>query len=116
MLNGLFIGVATALVLALFGALIGPYFVDWTQYRDIVEERADGTVGLSKPTDPPVTRRQDAPRCWDINGAVYVYDRVRYAADPRVLYPDTRLYEMPEERSLDIDTEADWRVVEGVWG
>lgn len=45
MLNGLFIGVATALVLALFGALIGPYFVDWTQYRDIVEERAEAALG-----------------------------------------------------------------------
>ena len=81
-------------------------------YFTIVEERADGTVALSKPTDPPVIRRQDAPRCWDLNGAVYVFDRVRYGTDPKVLYPDTRLYEMPEERSLDIDTEADWRVFE----
>lgn len=81
-------------------------------YFTIVEERADGTVGLSKPSDPPVIRRQDAPRCWDLNGAVYVYDRARHAADPRVLYPDTRLYEMPEERSLDIDTETDWQMVE----
>jgi N-acylneuraminate cytidylyltransferase/CMP-N,N'-diacetyllegionaminic acid synthase len=33
-------------------------------------------------------------------------------ADPRVLYPDTRLHEMPEERSVDIDTELDWALAE----
>lgn len=83
-------------------------------YFTIVEERADGTVALSKPTDPRVIRRRDAPRCWDLNGAIYVFDRARQGTDPRVLYPDTRLYEMPEERSLDIDTEADWRVLEAM--
>lgn len=81
-------------------------------YFTIIEERADGTVGLSKPSDPPVTRRQDAPRCWDLNGAVYVFDRARHAADPRVLYFDTRLYEMPEKRALDIDTELDYEFAE----
>jgi N-acylneuraminate cytidylyltransferase/CMP-N,N'-diacetyllegionaminic acid synthase len=84
-------------------------------YFTIVEERDDGTVGLSKPTDPPVTRRQDAPRCWDLNGAIYVFDRARHAAAPRVLYSDTRLYEMPAERSLDIDTEADWAQIKSIF-
>lgn len=81
-------------------------------YFSLVEERPEGTVGLSKPTDPPVVRRQDAPRCFDLNGSVYVFDRDRFMADPRVLYPDTRLHEMPEERSVDIDTELDWALAE----
>ena len=81
-------------------------------YFSLLEERAGGTVGLSKPTDPPVVRRQDAPRCFDMNGSVYVFDRDQFMADPRVLYPDTRLYEMPEERSVDIDTELDWALAE----
>lgn len=84
-------------------------------YFTIVEEGADGTVGLSKRTDPPVIRRQDAPRCWDLNGAVYVFDRARYAGDPRVLYLDTLIVEMPPERALDIDTEFDWFMVESLW-
>ena len=84
-------------------------------YFSIVEERADGTVELSKTLDSPVIRRQDAPRCWDLNGAVYVFDRARYRADPRVLYSDTRAYHMPEERSLDIDTEWDWAMAETLW-
>lgn len=81
-------------------------------YFSLVEERPGGTVGLSKPTDPPVVRRQDAPRCFDMNGSVYVFDRDRFVADPRVLYPDTRLHEMPEERSVDIDTPLDWALAE----
>jgi N-acylneuraminate cytidylyltransferase/CMP-N,N'-diacetyllegionaminic acid synthase len=84
-------------------------------YFSLLEERSEGTVGLSKPTDPPVVRRQDAPRCFDMNGSVYVFDRDRFMADPRVLYPDTRLHEMPGERSVDIDTELDWALAELVF-
>ncbi|MBW8636205.1 acylneuraminate cytidylyltransferase family protein [Hoeflea sp. WL0058] len=84
-------------------------------YFSLVEEQEDGTVALSKPTEPLLTRRQDAPRCWDLNGAVYVFDHARYKQDPRVLYQDTRIAEMPPERSLDIDTEFDWRVAEMLW-
>ena len=81
-------------------------------YFSLLEECPGGTVGLSKPTDPPVVRRQDAPRCFDMNGSVYVFDRDRFVADPRVLYPDTRLHEMPEDRSVDIDTPLDWALAE----
>ena len=81
-------------------------------YFSLVEERPEGHVTLAKPTDPPVVRRQDAPRCFDMNGSIYVFDRERFEADPRILYPDTRLYEMPEERSVDIDTELDWALAE----
>ena len=84
-------------------------------YFTLLEEQPDGTVALSKPSDPPLARRQDAPSCWDMNGAVYVFDRARYAREPRVLHPDTRIIEMPPERSLDIDTEFDWRIAAALW-
>ncbi len=45
MLNGVFITLATALVLALFAALVGPYFVDWTTQRAFIEERAEEVLG-----------------------------------------------------------------------
>jgi CMP-N,N'-diacetyllegionaminic acid synthase len=73
-------------------------------YFSLVEQRGE-FVALSKPSD--ILRRQDSPACFDMNGAVYVWNRDRFIQDPRVLYPDTRLYEMPVERSIDIDTEFD---------
>lgn len=81
-------------------------------YFNLVEERKDGTIGLSKIADPPIVRRQDSPRCFDMNASIYVWDVASFLADPRVFYPDTRLFEMPEERSVDIDSEIDFTLVE----
>lgn len=81
-------------------------------YFNLVEERTDGSVGLSKPADPPIVRRQDAPRCFDMNASIYAWRVAPFLEDPAVFYPDTRLFEMPEERSVDIDSELDFTLVE----
>lgn len=81
-------------------------------YFNLVEERSDGSVGLSKPTDPPIVRRQDAPRTFDMNGSIYVWRRAILMSDVGLFLENTHLYEMPEERSADIDTELDFQFVE----
>lgn len=81
-------------------------------YFNLVEARADCTVGLSKPVDPPITRRQDAPRCYDMNASIYVWRVAAFLERPSVFYPDTQLFEMPEERSVDIDSDLDFTLVE----
>jgi len=81
-------------------------------YFNLVERQSDGTVVLSKPLPSMVLRRQDSPACFDMNGSIYVWQRDAFVADPRVFYPDTRLYEMPEERSVDIDSPIDFALVE----
>lgn len=81
-------------------------------YFNLVERHPDGTVGLSKPPTSEVLRRQDAPPCFDMNGSVYVWDRDAFVAAPSVFYPDSRLFEMPEERSIDIDNHVDLALVE----
>ena len=81
-------------------------------YFSLVEERTNGTVGLSKPTDPPIVRRQDAPKCFDMNGSIYVWQRAALMEKDGLFLPTTRLYEMPEERSVDIDTELDFAFAE----
>lgn len=81
-------------------------------YFNLVEQRTDGSVGLSKSTSPPVTRRQDAPRCFDMNASIYVWRVAPFLEQPAVFYPDTRLFEMPEERSIDIDSDLDFALVE----
>jgi CMP-N,N'-diacetyllegionaminic acid synthase len=81
-------------------------------YFNLVEERTDGSVGLSKFAAPPIVRRQDAPRCFDMNASIYVWRVAPFLENPAVFYPDTRLFEMPEERSVDIDSDLDFTLVE----
>ena len=81
-------------------------------YFNLVEQRTDGSVGLSKSANPPITRRQDAPRCFDMNASIYVWRVASFLERPAVFYPDTRLFEMPEERSIDIDSDLDFTLVE----
>ncbi len=81
-------------------------------YFNLVEQHTDGSVGLSKTADPPITRRQDAPRCFDMNASIYVWRVAPFLEQPAVFYPDTRLFEMPEERSIDIDSDLDFALVE----
>jgi N-acylneuraminate cytidylyltransferase/CMP-N,N'-diacetyllegionaminic acid synthase len=81
-------------------------------YFNLIEQRSDGSVGLSKSANPPITRRQDAPRCFDMNASIYVWRVAPFLEQPAVFYPDTRLFEMPEERSIDIDSDLDFTLVE----
>lgn len=81
-------------------------------YFNLVEQCTDGSVGLSKSANPPITRRQDAPRCFDMNASIYVWRVAPFLEQPAVFYPDTRLFEMPEERSIDIDSDLDFALVE----
>ena len=44
-LSKLFIAAGILIIAVLFTALIGPYFVDWTAYRDIFEREASAYIG-----------------------------------------------------------------------
>lgn len=81
-------------------------------YFNLVEEAADGHVQLSKKLATPITRRQDAPKCFDLNASVFVWTRAAlFSGNDTVFNNHTILYEMPEERSIDIDTETDFDFV-----
>ena len=81
-------------------------------YFNLVERAPNGSVSLSKPPKDKIIRRQDCPECFDMNAAVYVWDRDKFMNNPKVFYPDTLLYQMPEERSYDIDNLIDFDLVE----
>ncbi len=66
---------------------------------------------VARPSDPPLVRRQDAPDCFDMNASIYVWRRAALLPNMLVVNPGTRLHVMPEERSQDVDTELDWRIV-----
>ncbi|OGG96809.1 MAG: flagellar modification protein B [Candidatus Lambdaproteobacteria bacterium RIFOXYD12_FULL_49_8] len=81
-------------------------------YFNLVEQDSTGRVSLSKPPQGAVFRRQDAPPCFDLNASIYVWDRAHMFGPTSVILENTRLFEMPEDRSQDIDTELDFEIVE----
>ncbi len=81
-------------------------------YFNLVEADPEtGFVEVSKRPKNPVLRRQDVPRAFDMNASVYVWDRDALVASPGVFFPTTKLYEMPANRSQDIDSEFDFQIV-----
>lgn len=81
-------------------------------YFNLVEVDKNGVAVLSKRLPVPVVRRQDAPACFDMNASIYVWRRAALFASDSVFGDDTLLYVMPEERSVDIDSELDFMIVE----
>ena len=61
---------------------------------------------------PLVVRRQDLPKAYILNGAVYVAKVEELKKTETFLTPETVAYEMPEERSFDIDVERDFYICE----
>lgn len=81
-------------------------------YFNMVEIDSDGRVGLSKKAHAEISRRQDAPKCYDMNASIYVWRRDSLFTNEALFSPGTRAYIMPEERSVDIDSELDFLLVE----
>jgi CMP-N,N'-diacetyllegionaminic acid synthase len=82
-------------------------------YFNLVELADDQTVHLSKPLPTSVARRQDSPPSYDLNASVFVWRRkALFEGGDSVFGERTRLYVMPEERSIDIDTMTDFKFVE----
>jgi CMP-N,N'-diacetyllegionaminic acid synthase len=81
-------------------------------YFNLVELDKDGVARLSKTLPAPIFRRQDAPKCFDMNASIYVWQRNALFANLSIFNNDTLLYEMPAERSVDVDSELDFQIVE----
>lgn len=81
-------------------------------YFNLVELKKKGEVKLSKTPRKPVGCRQDSPACYDLNASVYVWQREALLQNDTVFNEDTRLFVMPPERSVDIDSELDFAFVQ----
>lgn len=80
----------------------------WMFYVDPVNNKMSKVV-----TDVKIaTRRQDLPKAYALNGAVYVALVAALSEEKGFLTPATTAYIMPHERSLDIDSEFDIKVAE----
>lgn len=81
-------------------------------YFNMVEETLDGRVVLSKLGN--FSRRQDAPKVYDINASIYIYDREYLLGkyNESAISDNSIIYIMGEESRIDIDSEIDFKFIE----
>ena len=80
-------------------------------YFNMVRE-SGGYVQLVIPPKGEVGRRQDAPPVYDLNTVVWAWKRRALMNDAARMPERTRLYLVPPERALDLDTEMDFLILE----
>jgi len=79
-------------------------------YFNMVELDEDGFVVLSKPLPNPIVARQHAPAVYAINGSLYAWHT--HSLSKSLWGGKAKIYVMPEERSIDIDSKIDFDFVE----
>lgn len=92
-------------------AVITGYPSDKNPYFNMVEKEAHSSnVKLVKPLDKPVLGRQSAPIVYSMNASIYVWHK--NTINKGLWGGNTHLYEMPRERSVDVDSLLDFKLVE----
>ena len=82
-------------------------------YYNAFEIDDNGFLHISK-GEGNYIRRQDAPKVWEYNGAVYVINVESLRKMPLGKFTRRRMYEMSAERSIDLDTPTDWLIAETI--
>ena len=87
-------------------------------YFNVVELK-NKKIKKSKYLKKKIFRRQDAPKTYDLNASIYIYKRsflVNSKSTISALEANSKskaiLFEMPENRSVDIDSEFDFKLVD----
>ncbi|MEG0560586.1 MAG: acylneuraminate cytidylyltransferase family protein [Muribaculaceae bacterium] len=80
-------------------------------YYNCFEVNDKGYLHISK-GDGLYTRRQDAPKAWEYNGAVYVINSTSLRKMHLGQFTHRIMSEMPSNRSIDLDTSTDWLIAE----
>jgi CMP-N,N'-diacetyllegionaminic acid synthase len=83
-------------------------------YFNMVEADRNGWAKLVKELPGGVARRQDAPKVYDMNASIYVYDRDYLIDDENNSAVSDRslVWEMDELSAFDIDSEMDFQFIE----
>jgi CMP-N-acetylneuraminic acid synthetase len=81
-------------------------------YFNMLEAEEDGRLRICKALPKPLVRRQDAPQVLEHVASVYVLSPAYLRRGTGLLSGRTQGYLMAPERSLDIDCEFDFELVE----
>jgi CMP-N,N'-diacetyllegionaminic acid synthase len=91
-------------------AVITAFESEKSPYFNMVEQKSDGNIGLVCKPAGVVVARQQAPRVYSMNASVYVWHR--HTLSKGLWSSRLKLYVMPRERSIDIDSPLDFAIVE----
>tara|TARA_B100000963_G_C22543904_1_gene633516 strand:+ start:436 stop:1143 length:708 start_codon:yes stop_codon:yes gene_type:complete len=80
-------------------------------YYNIIEIKKN-KIKRVKLMKKKIFRRQDAPKTYDLNAAIYIWKRKSLVNFKSFYDKKTVLYEMPQKRSFDIDSETDFKIAE----
>ncbi len=69
-------------------------------------------ISLVKKTSKEIVARQKSPVVYDMNASIYIWKRDKLFKSRNLLQKSLSIYEMPQEKSLDIDTKLDLRINE----
>ncbi|MGE5383874.1 MAG: acylneuraminate cytidylyltransferase family protein [Omnitrophica WOR_2 bacterium] len=79
-------------------------------YSVLYEENEEGFLAKSKTGN--FTSRQETPKVWQLNGAVYVINAKSLQEKPISEFTKVKKVEMDQLHSIDLDTEIDWKFAE----
>ena len=80
-------------------------------YFNMIEIK-NNKVQVAKKLKKNIYRRQDAPKTYDYNASIYIWRRKALINFKSFYTSKTVFYEMPESRSIDIDSKLDFKLVE----
>lgn len=80
-------------------------------YYCVFEENAEGFLYVSK-GDGTIFRRQDAPKVYEYNGAIYIINPESLKRQHMHQFKKRVKYVMDEMSSFDLDTMTDWKIAE----
>ncbi len=90
--------------------VVSVYESDVNPYYNLFEESENGFLHQSKPSQ--ITRRQDCPKVYAYNGAVYIINIASLQKQAINQFDKIIKYTMDKKSSLDIDTTEDWQLAE----
>lgn len=92
-------------------AVITAFEADKNPYFNMVELDPNGAAQLCKQAPSgSILSRQTAPKVYSMNASIYAWQRNTLGAELWPIKP--RVHIMPRDRSIDIDSEIDFRLVE----
>ncbi len=92
--------------------VITGYEPERNPYFNMMETDADGYAQIVKKGKQPIVRRQDAPAVYSLTPAAYVVKKSALYEFEHWSKARCKIFPIPRERAVDIDTDIDFKIVE----